>query len=462
MAPRWAVQLDAFRGVPKDLAEASAHGAIMTFVAVITCSLLFFCETVAFLSDKPRTDVVLDSNKDADLRINFDVTMMDMSCDYVTLGVWDAFGSERMNITRNIAKQRVDHRGVEKGHFYTEDELVELDLGERLYTAEERAELDSDWTSSSDAFHHDDFSAVVNSHDATMLYFYADWCPHCQAFLPIWETFEKSVNTGEEVIADADGGPANVKALKINCVDFQEACQEQRINSFPSVRLYKKGQVGKWVDYWGSRELHALVSFTKDEVKKSHLHMGATYHSIFTEGCRVRGHVDVARVPGTLYFQAMHPKEKSLNLAYTNVSHVIHHFSFGEWTSQKLSQLPWEYRENAAPVDGHTFAVDKFHMAPQHFIKVVHTRWASSKVRSYQQTHQWSVRTLPRDKVPQANFSYDLSPVEVVIKMGDRRWYDYMTSVFAIIGGTFTIMSMTAGFLGFTSAQFKATINKLG
>merc|ERR1712187_681231 len=113
-------------------------------------------------------------------------------------------------------------------------------------------------------------------------------------------------------------------------------------------------------------------------------------------------------------------------------------------------------------LDGMTFVVDKFHKAPSHFIKVVHTRFADSGIRSYQQTHQWSVRTLQRKTIPQAKFSYDLSPVEVVVTKGERRWYDFLTQVFAIIGGAFSVMSIATGFLRFSSVHMKSMINKLG
>ncbi|CAE7598391.1 PDIL5-4 [Symbiodinium natans] len=122
--------------------------------------VLFICETNAFLRSERRTDVSLDSNQDSMLTINFDVTMLDMACDHVTVGVWDAFGSDRMNITKNIQKQRIDHKGAEKGHAYTDDELLELDYSDKTLTAEDKAELDSDWSSSSDQFKHDSFESV--------------------------------------------------------------------------------------------------------------------------------------------------------------------------------------------------------------------------------------------------------------------------------------------------------------
>jgi len=46
---------------------------------------------------------------------------------------------------------------MNKGRAYNEEELLELEFGDRSFTAEELAELDSDWGSSSDKFKHDNF-----------------------------------------------------------------------------------------------------------------------------------------------------------------------------------------------------------------------------------------------------------------------------------------------------------------
>merc|ERR1719222_1665460 len=123
-----------------------------------------------------------------------------------------------MNVTRNVRKQRIDHKGSEKGHPYTEDELVELEFSEKSFTKEELAEVDSDWSSSSDQFKHDDFQKVVDSHDFTFVNFYADWCPHCRAFASTWNEFETKLNEHAEDVKDADGVQASIRVLKINCV----------------------------------------------------------------------------------------------------------------------------------------------------------------------------------------------------------------------------------------------------
>jgi thiol-disulfide isomerase/thioredoxin len=443
----WFHNYDVFRTIPKEMAEATPGGIAMTVVACLTCITLFLCEVSAFLTATPQTHIVIDSNQDELLRINFDVHMLDLACEHVTVGVWDAFGVDRRNITRNLQKQRIDHKGKEKGHIYTEDELVELEFTGKTYTAEELSELDADWSSSSDQFKHDDFQSVVEAHDFTFVNFYADWCGHCRQFSSTWAQFDAAVNSENASFLDADGVKANVRVLKINCVDFEETCQNQKVHSFPTVRFYRRAaKVGEHSEYSGPRTVDALSAFAKGEVAKRHLHSGATFHEIFTEGCRVSGFLEVARVPGTVHFEAVHPKDKNLNLAYTNVSHHVHHFSFGEAPRRSMASLPQQYKNHVNPIDGRTFVADRFHMAPQHYIKVVHTRFESIRdIRSYQQTHQWSVRSVGRKVVPQAKFSFDLAPVEVVITKGERRWYDFVCSLFAIIGGTYSSIALAHG-----------------
>jgi len=459
----WVSKYDAFQSVPKDLAEATVTGATMTVITAVLCTLLFLCEATAFWTSNTSTRIGIDSNQDAVLRINLDIHVLDLACDYVVIGVWDAFGNERMNITRDIKKQRIDHKGARKGHFYTEDEIMELEFSNKTFTKEELSELDSDWGSTSDNFKHDSFQAVVDAHDFTVVNFYADWCPHCQMFKPIFTEFEDAVNSGKEEVKDADGSKANVRVLKINCVDFEETCQDQRVQGFPTIRIYRRSSTAQQAEeYQGPRTVESLLSFMRDKVGQRHMHTGVAYHNMFNEGCRLSGSLDVARVPGTVHIQTMHSSEKTLNLALTNLSHTVHHFSFGMAPRRSIASLPKEYKKHVNPLDGRTFIVNKFHQAPHHYIKVVHTRFEASGLRSYQQTHQWSVRMMQRTIKPQAKFSYDLAPVEVIVSKGERRWYDFVTQVLAIIGGAYTVMSITTGFLNFTSAQLKLSINKLG
>ena len=92
---------------------------------------------------------------------------------------------------------------------------------------------------------------------------------------------------------------AKVHLLKLNCVDFEDTCGEQMIRFFPTVRLYrrggvtgaggKSGRLGGFEEYRGEYNVEALSSWMKGEIVKRHLHTGAKYHNIFSEGCRIFG-----------------------------------------------------------------------------------------------------------------------------------------------------------------------------
>ena len=57
------------------------------------------------------------------------------------------------------------------------------------------------------------------------------------------------------------------------------------------------------------------------------------------------------------------------------------------------------------------------------------------------------------DVVPQTRFSYDLSPMSVTVTKKGKRFYEFITSICAVIGGTFTVVGLLSGFL---SVIFKA------
>lgn len=69
------------------------------------------------------------------------------------------------------------------------------------------------------------------------------------------------------------------------------------------------------------------------------------------------------------------------------------------------------------------------------------------------------VFTSNRDNSPdsafdlKAKFAYDLSPIAVSYRKSSRKWYDYATSLFAIIGGVFTVV-------GLIESSLEATISK--
>jgi len=121
-------------------------------------------------------------------------------------------------------------------------------------------------------------------------------------------------------------------------------------------------------------------------------------------------------------------------------------------------------------LDGRGFINDKAHEAAHHYVKVVSTHFdvgsflsslsadASTAV-GYQTLVQTQTMAYHELDVPEAKFSYDLSPMAVAVRTTGKRWYDFVTSICAIVGGTFTtvglIDALTSGIVA-TNAMFRS------
>jgi thiol-disulfide isomerase/thioredoxin len=73
---------------------------------------------------------------------------------------------------------------------------------------------------------HDDYNNIHGGGEILVLkLFYVDWCGHCKAFKPLWgELKEQNI--------------PNIKFEEINCDTNQEIAIKEKIEGFPTIRLY--------------------------------------------------------------------------------------------------------------------------------------------------------------------------------------------------------------------------------
>lgn len=71
----------------------------------------------------------------------------------------------------------------------------------------------------------------------------------------------------------------------------------------------------------------------------------------------------------------------------------------------------------------------------------------SNNVLVYQLVQSSQVMKYADDVVPEARFSYDLSPMSVTVTKKSKKFYEFVTSICAVIGGTFTVVGLISGFL---------------
>lgn len=91
--------------------QATTLGAIMSIAAIAVMGILFLSESIAFARTAMTTAIALDENDQPQIRLNFNITLMDLHCDFVSVDVWDTLGTNRQNVTKNIEKWQLDEDG---------------------------------------------------------------------------------------------------------------------------------------------------------------------------------------------------------------------------------------------------------------------------------------------------------------------------------------------------------------
>lgn len=160
-------------------------------------------------------------------------------------------------------------------------------------------------------------------------------------------------------------------------------------------------------------------------------------------GCMMTGTLHMNRVPGRFYIQAQgEASGYDFDPYKTNLSHQINHLSFqqvlGDSDRGHISDaVPRNFGKLIRPFDGNVYANAALHESFHHYIKLVPTNTL------HYQVVQSSQLSLYHDLVvPEAKFQLDFSPIAVTYRVERRPWYDYVTTVFAIVGGTFTLIGM--------------------
>jgi len=283
-----------------------------------------------------------------------------------------------------------------------------------------------------------------------------------------------------------------VMIAKVDCVIHQTICGENYIQAFPTLRLFVDGKHAD--DYHGHRTVIEMADWLAqkeakhdydldasdaattlaaqaarrrmdmdgDEKKwfeeiKDKRHKGQhlsndNWNEDEHPGCQVVGSLMLDRVPGNFHIQAR-SNHHNLVPHMTNVSHIVHELSVGDPLSRRLISsgkvvLPEPVKDKFSPMDSNIYITHEYHQAYHHYLKVITTdieglvSYRGRQLKAYQIIYSSQQALYDKDKVPEAKFIYDFAPIAVNYKMEGRHWYDYLTSLMAIVGGSFTMVGM--------------------
>jgi thiol-disulfide isomerase/thioredoxin len=244
---------DLYRKIPKDLTETSTLSAGLSVCAAIFMLVLFVAELWSFLTLNFATNIILDPNTDTLLRINFNITVLDIPCEYAVIDVVDVLGTRKDNLTVNINKWQVDENGLRQN--YEGRNLEQKDLEH-----DEHHDLEALHANGIHAIPLDtrNYEAWLQRHEYTFVNFYAPWCIWCQRLHPVWEAFAEEIEHQELPIS----------VVTVDCVENRELCMEQKIQAFPMLKLFKHG-VFQAPDYRMDRTVQALLEYANQQLAQN-------------------------------------------------------------------------------------------------------------------------------------------------------------------------------------------------
>lgn len=433
--------MDFYRKVPSDLLQTTASGGILTITAAALMVLVLMTEVSVFLSTEVKTSIDIDTYAGSQLRINFNLSFPHLHCDYASVDLWDKIGRNAANVTQNIEKWQLDADGTKRMYQGRNRRAFDIEHDDHKHAPLEELHLNGKHVFDVDA---DAWEGHHETHEYVFVNFYAPWCPYCQRLEKTWEALAE----------DLERRDLGVSVAAMDCVANEKLCHDLHVQTFPTLRFYHHGQQVNEGEYRFDRTVQALGDFAQRKIDSENIYRqypearaahAANWNSDHP-GCLVSGFLLVNRVPGNFHVMA-HSKHHSLNTLRTNLSHYVHHMSFGVPLSDnqhaKLADVG-EVHARTHTLDKTFYSTPRFHAAEHHHIHVVPTKYHlglfwQDKFSAFQTMHSHHLLDYDANRPPEARFSYDLSPMAVKVERVRRAWYDFVTNLLAIIGGGFAL-----------------------
>jgi len=468
---------DLYRKIPRDLTEGTAFGGTVSILFGVCFLLLFYFEVRNFLSVKGVTSIEVDHSEDAVFQMNFNLTFHSFRCEYLAVDVENIIGRKRKDIGDNsLHKYALDGTFQGKVNDAAEEEWEHLYDGtdKDVYGVKRYAiELD-DKT----------FVSTIDKFEVVLVDFHAPWCPHCRNLAPVFEHAAHLVR--ERAPHQVDGHHKHSIALaSFDCTvpNHKKLCIDNHIQAFPTILVFRQsknnivtGRRGKYLEeYNGARQAEAIAKFAISVLQqvqstdKDALPVPNVGHDVEKDGkpesrvsrpgCRIEGFLMLQRVPGRVI---IHPKGSgnSFETGLLKLDHSIKHLSFGKRKPAEIRNLVPESMEGAYSelpgrpvilqegVEEVPFTSTEASMTHEHYIKVISTLRvprSGSRIQAYEYTIASNVHDA--EEIPSVVFSYDLSPMKVVVREEAKPWIEGFTSMCAILGGVYTCSVLLEGVL---------------
>lgn len=169
------------------------------------------------------------------------------------------------------------------------------------------------------------------------------------------------------------------------------------------------------------------------------------------EGCRFEGRFYVNKVPGNFHVSTHSASSQPDSI---DMAHIIHEVSFGTKMGKSVkgsfNPLKNSDKSSAKDIESHDYVMK--------IVPTIYESLDSLKVETYQYTYAYksSVTFSHTGRImPAIWFRYDLTPITVKYIETRPPLYSFLTTVCAIVGGTFTVAGILDSVVFSASEIFK-------
>ncbi|CEG45504.1 protein pdi-like 5-4 [Plasmopara halstedii] len=493
-------KLDFFRHVPEDLKVHTYSGSFFSLLSFAAMGLLLLNHWNAYQYQSVKTTVVMDEHQEDRLRVNFNVSLLNVPCAVASVDLEDHMGQRFTNLTRHIrhfqlAADTSTNKIQRLNEIIIDNHKKGIPVWGGVHRDTQGAKVH--YSTPLTAKNFDDFMA---KYELVLVNFYAPWCPFCHQLNPEWERAAAQLPDHPEY-------SEMVRMASVNCEDPDAVwlCRRSHVRGFPTMLIYMYGSTSTRYMYNGPRKTEHLLQFLDlffrrlepnadfaEEVNVNDDRLGLPLPvkvdgknldsidfkkrrpptSIPTgamEGCEISGSISVNRVPGVVAFTAR-SNDVSFNAQAMDVSHVVNHFSFGQVRQTENLLIGGSNKvaapSNRYPLDNKTFYIESDNVTIEHFLNVVgfDNHDNSRRTHLQQRSYEFSATTTQyQDKTPSAFFRFDISPLVVQISSDNVPFYHFITHLCAVIGGVFTILGLVDSgvFHAMNSISKKQQLGKL-
>lgn len=336
------MKLDFFRKIGQDLTLHSRYSVFSSVITVLVMIYLVSYELSSYSNsaESMKSTVKMDTFQEDVLRIDFDISLYRIPCQYTSVDLTDHMGQTLVNVTRNVEEWKIQESEqgnvsvIEQVHLRKDNSFIMNDL-EHKYV--ETLHLAENYITEIQTVA--EFRDFMPKYQVVLVNYHVPWCPYCTRLAPVWDALAM------ELVAHPEYSE-KVALAKVDCsnVESVRLCRFAHIHAFPSILVYVKGSIFTRYMYSGPRDVKSFLLFIDlfynrffaPKEDQLGVHDARTLDALHTAydndrpfGCRVRGSISIKRVPGKFQLTARAP-DHTFDLSSMNLSHRVHSLSFGQ------------------------------------------------------------------------------------------------------------------------------------